>query len=69
MQVLPSPTIQRITLRAFNRPAFLPMTCPAEVPTFNIRQKNIRASIQLLSPAFDFSAQPGQRLKINIVIN
>jgi hypothetical protein len=35
----------------------------------SIGKKNIRTSIQLLSPAFDFTAQTGQRPKINIVIN
>jgi hypothetical protein len=35
----------------------------------SIGKKNIRTSIHLLSPAFDFPTQTGQRFEVNLVIN
>jgi len=35
----------------------------------SIRKEDVRASIHLLSSAFDLPAQTGQRLKVNVVIN
>src|SRR6266542_780550 len=69
MQIVPFPTVQRVTRAAYPRSTSLPRTRATDVPTLNIREKNIRASIQLLSSALDLPAQTGQRLEVKIVIN